>query len=134
LLVDTGYGRTGGAPEAPKISESPIQIPGVKTKQVKIRTGPYKVPGMNRQNPFSKHWGMLESYYDTNIQKPCEDCNILRQVGGLEYADGKNANIDSGLWYAQSYSKDETRQSNEMNGIGFTTWSTSMLVPAAGIP
>jgi len=40
----------------------------------------------------------LESYYDTKIDKPCSDCNILRQVGGLEYVNGTNANIDSGLW------------------------------------
>jgi hypothetical protein len=55
---------------------------------------------MNRQNSFSKHWGMLESYYDLDVKKPCSgECNILRQVGGLEYANGTNANIDSGLWY-----------------------------------
>jgi hypothetical protein len=42
---------------------------------------------------------MLESYYDTKVEKPCNDCNILQQVGGLEYANGTNANIDSGLWY-----------------------------------
>jgi hypothetical protein len=53
---------------------------------------------MNRQNPLSKHWGMLESYYDTKIEKPCSECSILRQEGGLEYANGTNANINSGLW------------------------------------
>jgi hypothetical protein len=71
-------------------------VPGAK--RVKVRTGPYLVPGMNRQNSFSKHWGMLESYYDINVEKPCTDCNILRQQGGLEYTNGDNANIDTGLW------------------------------------
>jgi hypothetical protein len=60
---------------------------------------------MNRQNTYSKHWGMLESYYDTKVEKPCTECSILRQVGGLEFADGRNANIDSGLWYAQIVDK-----------------------------
>jgi hypothetical protein len=77
---------------------SDINVPGAK--KIKIRTGPYLVPGMNRQNPYSKHWGMLETYYDTDVNKPCAgDCNILRQIAGLEYANGTNANIDSGLWY-----------------------------------
>ena len=79
-------------------SKSDFNVP--LAKKIKVRTGPYKVPGMNRQNSFSKHWGMLESYYDKEVQRPCSgDCNILRQVGGLEYTDGSNANIDKGLWY-----------------------------------
>ncbi|KAF2418971.1 hypothetical protein EJ08DRAFT_702936 [Tothia fuscella] len=95
------YGRqTGAKPagEAPLKEEqkSSFTVPGVK--RIKIRTGPYLVPGMNRQNSYSKHWGMLESYYDTKIEKPCSECNILRQQGGLEYANGTNANIDTGLW------------------------------------
>lgn len=53
---------------------------------------------MGKQS-ITGHAGMLESYYDSAIEKPCAgDCNILRQVGGLEYANGTNANIDSGMW------------------------------------
>lgn len=99
-MLDGQYGRKSagwGASAANTVTRSPLDIPNAK--RVKVRTGPYLVPGMNRQNTYSKHWGMLESYYDTNVEKPCSgDCVILRQVGGLEYEDGKNANIDSGLW------------------------------------
>jgi len=99
-LGNGNYGRqstrpTGEAPARATL-KSDLNVPGVK--QIKVRTGPYLVPGMNRQNTFSKHWGMLESYYDTKVEKPCSECNILRQVGGLEYANGTNANIDTGLW------------------------------------
>lgn len=97
---DGKYGRQTTVPPgevaAKTSTKSRFDIPGAK--QVKLRHGPYLVPGMNRQNSFSKHWGMLESYYDTKIDKPCSDCNILYQIGGLEYANGTNANIDSGLW------------------------------------
>jgi hypothetical protein len=54
---------------------------------------------MKYQNTQSCNWGMLESFYDTQIEKPCKGkCNILRQEGGLEYANGENANIDTGMW------------------------------------
>lgn len=90
----------GAAGKAAKPTEevSPLAdtVPGAK--RIKVRTGPYKAPGMERKNPFSGHYGMLESYYDMDIQKPCSDCNILRQEGGLEYEDGSNANINTGMW------------------------------------
>jgi hypothetical protein len=52
----------------------------------------------------SHHLGMLDTIGDKKVQKPCDgECTILRQVAGLEYADaqkaGKNANIDTGMWY-----------------------------------
>lgn len=48
---------------------------------------------------FTGHAGMLETYYDNSIEKPCSgQCSILRQQGGLEYPNGTNANIDSGMW------------------------------------
>jgi len=53
---------------------------------------------MKTKNRSSGLSGMLESYYDVDVEKPCSDCNILRQVAGLEYVNGTNANIDSGLW------------------------------------
>jgi len=50
-------------------------------------------------NSLSGHAGMLESYFDGPIDKPCAgDCTILRQVGGLEYLNGTDANIDTGMW------------------------------------
>jgi hypothetical protein len=41
---------------------------------------------------------MLEGYFDKDVAKPCEECNILYQIAGLEYANGTNANIDTGMW------------------------------------
>lgn len=41
---------------------------------------------------------MLENYADLEVDKPCEDdCIILRQWADLEYADGSQANVDTGL-------------------------------------
>jgi len=42
--------------------------------------------------------GALWNYADTAIEKPCEECTIVGMNAGLEYPDGKNANIDTGLW------------------------------------
>lgn len=53
---------------------------------------------MAKKNRESGLYGMLESYYDVDVELPCTNCNILRQVGGLEYENGTNANIDTGLW------------------------------------
>jgi hypothetical protein len=30
--------------------------------------------------------------------KPCEECAITRLEAGLEYPNGTNANIDTGMW------------------------------------
>ncbi|QDS68772.1 hypothetical protein FKW77_005252 [Venturia effusa] len=77
-------------------TESPIKLPGVK--RVKIRAGPYAVPNMGKKS-LNGHAGMLENYPDNVVEKPCSDaCTILQQQAGLEYADGSNANIDTGLW------------------------------------
>lgn len=46
----------------------------------------------------SGHAGMLENYPDTNVEKPCDECTLLFQSAGLEYANGTNANIDTGMW------------------------------------
>jgi hypothetical protein len=42
--------------------------------------------------------GMLWNFPDLNIPKPCTECTIIKQWAGLEFPDGRNANIDSGLW------------------------------------
>ncbi|KAF2669805.1 hypothetical protein BT63DRAFT_453988 [Microthyrium microscopicum] len=100
-LTNAGYGKVADPPgHAPRKEElkSPMSIPGVTIKRVKIRAGPYKVPDMGTKS-VTGHSGMLESYYDPTVQKPCDgDCSILQQVGGLEYTNGTNANIDTGMW------------------------------------
>lgn len=43
---------------------------------------------------------MLYNHPDFQIEKPCsgDECTILKQWAGLEYANGTDANIDSGMW------------------------------------
>ena len=42
--------------------------------------------------------GALWNCGDAQIEKPCDECTLIGMVAGLEYPDGKNANIDTGLW------------------------------------
>lgn len=85
------------AEHAPRRQVLPSEIAGAK--KIKIRSGPYNVPHMGLKSQ-SGHAGMLENWVDTAIEKPCsgDECVILRQVGGLEYVDGTNANLDTGMW------------------------------------
>jgi len=85
----------GAAPRRVELEPDFTAVPG--TRKIKIRSGPYRVPNMGTKS-LSGHAGMLEGYYDKAVEKPCEDCNILRQIGGLEWPNGTNANIDSGMW------------------------------------
>jgi hypothetical protein len=65
-----------------------------------MRYGPYKVPNMKVTNILGEE-GALWNYADPVAEKPCGEageCTIIGMVAGLEYPDGKNANIDSGLW------------------------------------
>jgi hypothetical protein len=84
----------GAAPK--KVSlKSDSQVPG--TKRVKLRYGPYSVPNMNKTSLVGEQ-GMLWNYPDLAIPKPCTECTIVRQWAGLEYPNGNNANIDTGMW------------------------------------
>lgn len=42
--------------------------------------------------------GALWNYGDNKADKPCEECVIVGMNAGLEYTDGTNANIDTGMW------------------------------------
>lgn len=97
-MIGAGYGKVPDPPgAAPRRIEMKSEIPLPGVKRVKIRSGPYKVPNMGVKS-MGGHAGMLEGYFDKDVQKPCEECNILTQVGGLEYANGTDANIDTGMW------------------------------------
>jgi len=74
-------------------SDSPIT--GVK--RVKIRNGPYQVPNINRTSLVGES-GMLWNFPDLSITKPCTSCVLVGQWAGLEFPNGNNANIDSGMW------------------------------------
>jgi len=76
--------------------ETRTDVPGAYT--VKLRYGPYRVPNMGHKNMLGEG-GMLSNYPHGNLEKPCEgECTIIGMSAGLEYANGTNANIDSGMW------------------------------------
>jgi hypothetical protein len=72
-----------------------VKTDGAKT--VKVRYGPYKVPNMKSKNLLGEE-GSLWNFGDVGVAKPCEKCTIVGLNAGLEYADGQNANIDTGMW------------------------------------
>jgi hypothetical protein len=54
----------------------------------KTRLGPYTVqPGTMLERPVPM------------FTPPCKDCYITAMQLGLEYADGKRANVDTGAWF-----------------------------------
>jgi hypothetical protein len=85
----------GAAPRRVEL-KSTQKSPGVK--RVKLRHGPYKVPNMMTKSVMGEG-GALWNCGDDKIEKPCEECFITRMQAGLEYSDGTNANIDTGMWY-----------------------------------
>jgi hypothetical protein len=98
-MINTGYGRVadpaGATAKRVPLANRATSIPTAKT--VKMRYGPYKVPNMGKKNIVGEE-GSLWNYPDTRIEKPCEECVIVGMNAGLEYPDGKNANIDTGMW------------------------------------
>jgi hypothetical protein len=87
---------------------------------------------MNKKS-LGGHSGMLEAYTDRAIEKPCSDeCTILRQQAGLEYPDGSNANIDTGMWHVTPF-QHVSFGSFVNNFAGFTIWFTSSLALPDGM-
>ncbi|KAF1816587.1 hypothetical protein P152DRAFT_479101 [Eremomyces bilateralis CBS 781.70] len=66
--------------------KSPLSDPAAKI--VKIKHGPYTVPAN----------GMVNNAMTPKVALPCTDCYITAMQAGLEYADGTEANIDTGAW------------------------------------
>jgi len=62
-----------------------------------MRYGPYKVPNMGKKNPLGEA-GSLWNHADNVVKKPCDQCVIVGMNAGLEYPDGTNANINTGMW------------------------------------
>jgi hypothetical protein len=55
---------------------------------------------MGTKNLQSGEYGALSNFPDLTAQKPCEEeCTIVKMEAGLEYPNGTDANIDSGMWY-----------------------------------
>ncbi|QDS68047.1 hypothetical protein FKW77_009716 [Venturia effusa] len=82
---------------APTKAELAVRTKTTGAKTTKMRYGPYKVPSMKVVNILGEE-GALWNYADPVAPKPCEECTIVGMNAGLEYPDGTNANIDTGLW------------------------------------
>ncbi|KAF2672376.1 hypothetical protein BT63DRAFT_452881 [Microthyrium microscopicum] len=97
--MNAGYGTIpapAGSVERQVTMKSRTDVPGAKT--IKVRYGPYSIPSSKKKNMLGE-MGMLSNFPHTNMAKPCEgDCTIMGMNAGLEYLNGTNANIDSGLW------------------------------------
>ncbi|KAF2432732.1 hypothetical protein EJ08DRAFT_658730 [Tothia fuscella] len=99
LTGPDGYGSIpdipNAAPRKPAM-KSRTAVPNSET--IKIRYGPYKVPSMKTKNLMGQY-GMLFNLPNKNLEKPCEgNCTLIGMSSGLEYADGKTANVNEGLW------------------------------------
>lgn len=97
-----------------QILKSGMKIPGVQTVKIRYahshyiftndklifppRYGPYSVPNMGTKNVQSGEYGALSNFPDLTAEKPCEECTIIKMEAGLEYPNGTDANIDSGMW------------------------------------
>lgn len=84
----------GAAPRKQELKTTSA-VPGAR--RVKMRHGPYSVPNMSKTGVTGEA-GSLWNYPDTAIPKPCTECTIVSQQAGLEFPDGKIANIDNGMW------------------------------------
>jgi hypothetical protein len=65
-----------------------------------MRYGPYTLPSTkarNLQSTLLSDSGMVDNV-KMNIPKPCTDCTILYMNAGMEYANGTDANTDTGSW------------------------------------
>jgi hypothetical protein len=91
----------------PEVQTVPSPLwPGAK--RVKVRYGPHRLPGTgekNWNNVILNHPGIATSL-KFNVKKPCEnDCMILHIESGLEYDDGKEATMESGVSTSSSASR-----------------------------
>ncbi|KAF2665461.1 hypothetical protein BT63DRAFT_417021 [Microthyrium microscopicum] len=98
LWTNQGYGKVQpSAGSAPRREDKPARTKVAGSQSVKMRYGPYKVQNSTYKSAMDEY-GMLANYVERNIEKPCVRCTLLGMTAGLEYENGKNANIDTGLW------------------------------------
>jgi hypothetical protein len=73
--------------------------------------------------------GSLWNYPDKVVEKPCSTCVIVGMNAGLEYANGKNANIDTGLWlhHVSNWSEATTPTHGLLTRPFLDRWSCSPL-------
>jgi hypothetical protein len=61
-------------------------------KHVKLRYGPFHIP------PGVMFQALPEIAGGVKIHKPCDECFLGAFQGGLEYEDGSEANVDTGMY------------------------------------
>jgi hypothetical protein len=79
-----GYGFDPNAPTQP----------GASTKVVSY--GPFTVPAARGTEHGQE--GMIKNSFRFGVPKPCNNCYITGMEANLKYADGRTANIDTGMW------------------------------------
>ncbi|KUJ20510.1 uncharacterized protein LY89DRAFT_730547 [Mollisia scopiformis] len=65
----------------------PQYFPNHHSERVKIKYGPFLVPGND-----------MAGFQLRNVTKPCSDCKITFFQADLEYEDGSYANANTGMW------------------------------------
>lgn len=78
-----------GVPSKIKMTDKPNDPAG---KLIKIRSGPYTIP------PNSMFGTLPVESGGVVINKPCDECYVAAFQGGLEYEDGSDANVDTGMY------------------------------------
>jgi hypothetical protein len=77
-----------------------------EAKRVKVRYGPYRVPGMmdgDLGKQMEKSGGMVWNLPDLDVQKPCTECLLTFMQAGLEDGKGNDMNTNNGLWMHHMY-------------------------------
>jgi hypothetical protein len=72
-----------------KLTDAPNDPAG---KLVKLRYGPLTIPPNSMFSVLPEYAGGVK------IHKPCEECYLGAFQGGLEYEDGSEANVDTGMY------------------------------------
>lgn len=80
-----------GTAPAPATAQAAPPAKAAAPQTVTLRYGPYTIPKAEN----GEH-GMLPNQLAFNVEKPCENCYITGFKPNLVYADGSNANINTG--------------------------------------
>jgi hypothetical protein len=91
--------KSGSSETAPE--EQQLQPQFYQTsRRVKIRYGPFKVGSatdFSLEMVLNANEGVFD-FVKVTAKKPCSDCILTYAAPGLEFADGSEANTDSGIW------------------------------------
>jgi hypothetical protein len=79
-------------------------VHGINVQRVKVRYGPYHIPGAEVLEPQTlqtmyqgRGKGTLTNIPSMDIKKPCDECLVTRMQASLEDEAGKDVNIAEGV-------------------------------------